>query len=234
MIQYAIITGASQGIGLSTAQLFLKNQWQVINLSRKPCEVDNVTNFFVDLLDPQWPALLTPALIKQLQQADKICVVHNAGVAWRDSIQALPAVQFRQVLEINVVAPSILNQIVLPYMKPGSSIIYIGSTLSEKAVSHNASYVASKHAIAGLMKATCQDLDNTGIHTCCICPGLTDTPMLNARVNYDEQTLDFFRQMSSMKRLVTAEEIAALIGFCSENPVINGSVLHAHLGQIEQ
>jgi len=229
-----IITGASQGIGKATAELFSQKEWHVINLSRHPCDIDKVINFSVDLLLPDWSNTIAASLTSYLQDAHQICLVHNAGIAWRDSIQTLPATQFRQVLELNVVAPSILNQLVLPLMKPGSSIIYIGSTLSEKAVSQNASYVASKHAIAGLMKATCQDLNNTGIHTCCICPGLTDTTMLRTRVSHDEGLLDLFREMSSMKRLVEPAEIAALIGFAAENPVINGSLIHAHLGQIEK
>lgn len=234
MTKFAVITGASQGIGEACAASFLHKGWHVINLSRKSCTLLNVLNFSVDLSNFNWREEVEADLIHEICNAKQICVVHNAGVAWRDTITALPAEQFRQVLEINVVAPSILNQILLPYMKPHSSIIYIGSTLSEKAVSHNASYIASKHAIVGLMKATCQDLDNSGIHTCCVCPGLTDTPMLRQRVNNDEKILDFFRHMSSAHRLVEPNEIASLVTFCAENPVINGSVLHAHLGQIEK
>lgn len=234
MKNYVIITGASSGIGKSTAQFFLNNQWHVINLSRSPCDIKGVINYFVDLLDHNWVQSIPEELIQHLSHATKISIVHNAGVAWRDTIKALPAMQFREVLEINVIAPSILNQLIFPYMKHGSSIIYIGSTLSEKAVPNNASYVTSKHAIAGLMKATTQDLENSGIHTCCICPGLTDTPMLRARVDYDENTLESLRQISTTKRLVEPEEIAEFIWFCANHAVINGAVLHANLGQVEK
>jgi 3-oxoacyl-[acyl-carrier protein] reductase len=63
-------------------------------------------------------------------------------------------------------------------MGPGSSVLYVGSTLSEKAVPGSFSYVVSKHAQLGMMRATCQDLMGTGIHTAMVCPGFTDTEML--------------------------------------------------------
>lgn len=234
MSNYLVITGGSSGIGKSIANLFSENNWNIINISRSKLNLPNTIHYSADLSQPDWCDLIADDIKLQLKHATTISIVHNAAVAWRDSIQDLPATQLRQVLELNVIAPTILNQLVLPFMKKGSSIIYIGSTLSEKAVSNNASYITSKHAIAGLMKATCQDLDNTGIHTCCICPGLTDTPMLHERVNYDETLLDFFRQMSAAKRLIEPEEIAQLVWFCALHPVINGSMLHANLGQIEK
>src|SRR5690606_638718 len=108
----------------------------------------------------------------------------------------------------NVVAPSRLNQLVLPYLTPNSAIIYVGSTLSEKAVANSASYVTSKHAIAGLMKATCQDLAASGIHTACVCPGITDTDMLRQRAHHDPAILQQLAAIQTANRLVSPTEIA--------------------------
>ena len=93
------------------------------------------------------------------------------------------------------------------------------------------SYVTSKHAVIGMMRATCQDLTSTGIHTSCICPGFTDTEMLREHV--PDEFMDSIKEMSSYGRLVNPGEIADTILWASQNPVINGSVLHANLGQIE-
>ena len=136
-------------------------------------------------------------------------------------------------MNINLVAPQILNQVIIPLMKPGSSIIYIGSTLSEKAVANSYSYVVSKHALAGMMRATCQDLVGTGIHTCCICPGFTDTEMLRIHVGDDPEILQSIAAASTFNRLVEPGEIAETVKFAANNPVINGALLHANLGQIE-
>jgi 3-oxoacyl-[acyl-carrier protein] reductase len=126
-----------------------------------------------------------------------------------------------------------LNQLYFPLMKPGSSVIYIGSTLSEKAVGKTASYVTTKHAVAGLMKATCQDLIHTGIHTCCICPGFTHTEMLQARIDHDPAILAFATSKQVLGRLVEPQEIADVVWFCALHPVMNGAMVHANLGQVE-
>ncbi len=106
----------------------------------------------------------------------------NASTFNRDNIQTLSTADFTASLNINLVATLALTQLLLPNMKKGSSIIYVGSTLSEMAVANRASYVISKHALVGMMRATCQDLQSTGINTCCICPGFVNTSMLTDQV----------------------------------------------------
>ena len=102
--------------------------------------------------------------------------------------------------------------------------------MSFKATSGVAAYVASKHALLGLMRATCQDLAGTGIHTACVCPGFTDTEMLRG---YGGEALQQLANRSTQARLVQPEEVAESIYFCANNPVVNGSLLKADLGFIE-
>ena len=84
-----------------------------------------------------------------------------------------------------------------------------------------------------MMKATCQDLTGTGIHTACVCPGFTATEMLLTHLGEDPAVRTAVEGMSTMGRLIEPTEIAQTIRFCVENPVINGAVLHANLGQRE-
>jgi len=135
------------------------------------------------------------------------------------------------VFEINLVAANSLNYLILPNMKPGSSVIYVGSTLGEKAVANSYSYVVSKHAQIGMMRATCQDLVGRNIHTACICPGFTDTEML--RQHIPAEFLPEIAKKSAFNRLVEPKEIADTLLWAATSPVINGSVIHANLGQIE-
>ena len=115
-------------------------------------------------------------------------------------------------------------------MKKGSSILYVGSTLSEKAVPQMSSYVMSKHAMIGLMRSTCQDLFGRFIHTACICPGATETEMLVEYVQGNQDALNAMASTLSENRLITSNEIAEALFFCANNSVINGSVIHANLG----
>ncbi|MEX2366607.1 MAG: SDR family oxidoreductase, partial [Pseudohongiellaceae bacterium] len=126
------------------------------------------------------------------------------------------------------------NQLLIPKMQSGSSIIYVGSTLSEKAVANTYSYVVSKHAMVGMMRSTCQDLAGRQIHTACICPGFTDTEMLRTHVGNDNEVLEAIASGSTFGRLIKPEEIADTIWFSANNPVINGALIHANLGQVER
>ena len=83
------------------------------------------------------------------------------------------------------------------------------------------------------MRATCQDLAGSGIHTACICPGFTDTEMLRAHVGDSQDILDSIAAGSTFGRLIEPDEIARTIEFAIANPVINGTVIHANLGQVE-
>lgn len=231
MKKLLIITGASRGIGYKTAEQFLKQGYEAINISRSPCSLDKVVNLTIDLSDPTWEQ--QQDLMTLSENAESITLVHNAAFYHSDTVKNCNSDTLRKVMEVNIIAPMMLNKLILPTMNPGSSIIYIGSTLSEKAVKNNASYVTSKHAVAGLMKATCQDLDNTNIHTCCVCPGVTNTEMLQQRIGGDKDLLHMLENLSSQHRLIDPDEIAQLIWFCSQHPVINGAIIHGNLGQIE-
>jgi len=230
-MKYLFITGASAGIGMSAAQLFLDDGYSVINLSRRVCPEKRVMHFSADLSDSNFLNPIKDELENILQDAEEIVLVHNAAKLTNDKVDSTDSNDLRQIMEINLIASNTLNRNLIPLMKPGSSILYLGSTLSEKAVPNSFSYVTSKHAVIGMMRATCQDLISTGIHTSCICPGFTDTEMLRKHV--PDEFMDTIKEMSAYGRLVKPGEIAATILWASQNPVINGSVLHANLGQIE-
>ncbi len=227
-----LITGASAGIGLHTAQRFVSEGYTVINLSRRRCPLEQVNHINCDLGSPGFIERISPQLNGLLQQAQQIVVIHNAAKMNNDSAVETPSNSFREALEVNVVAPNSLNYYSIPFMKPGSSVLYVGSTLSEKAVPGSFSYVVSKHAMIGMMRATCQDLAGRSIHTACICPGFTDTEMLRAHV--PEDAMATVQSMSAYERLIDPDEIAECLFWAAVNPVINGSVIHANLGQIER
>tara|TARA_E500000075_G_scaffold102499_1_gene94438 strand:- start:616 stop:1092 length:477 start_codon:yes stop_codon:yes gene_type:complete len=158
--------------------------------------------------------------------------VHNAARLAHDCVAEVSPEELRSVYEINLIAPAVLNRMLLPSMSPGSSILYVGSTLGEKAVPGSFSYVTSKHASIGMMRATCQDLAGSGVHTACINPGFTDTEMLRDHIPAD--VMPEIAQMSAYGRLIEPSEIARTLLFAAQTPVINGSVMNANLGQIER
>ena len=226
-----IITGASKGIGRATASRFLDEGSRVINISRTEYSLEGIENALMDLTAADAEDMVS-ALTDTLEPG-VIHLVHNAAKLTSESVRDADLAVYRSVVDINVIAPQILNAALLPKMTPGSSIIYVGSTLSEKAVPNSYSYVITKHATVGMMRATCQDLAGSGIHTACVCPGFTNTEMLRAHVGEAQDVLDAIAATSTFGRLIEPDEIAGTIHFAVTNPVINGAVIHANLGQIE-
>ncbi len=229
----AIITVARVGIGKATAARFIADGYRVYNLSRRACDVEGVNNIACDLADENAIAAALDTLRGAVDNSDTVALVHNACQMRKDSAQGCASEDLQAVLQTNVVAANSLNQALLPLLPNGSSVLYIGSTLSEKAVGGSFSYVISKHAVVGMMRATCQDLMGRGIHTACICPGFTDTEMLRSHLGNDPAVIDSIAGLNSFNRLIDPDEIAGLIIYAHNNPVINGSIIHAHLGQKE-
>ncbi|MGV3478846.1 MAG: SDR family NAD(P)-dependent oxidoreductase [Sphingobium sp.] len=225
-----VITGGSRGIGHATASRFAEAGYGIVNLSRSPATLPHVTDIAADFADPAWTETAAEPLRAAIGESDSICLIHNSALQVPGGTAEIDIAGLRRALEINVVAPAALNRIVLPLMRPGSSILYVGSTLSQRATRGMAAYATSKHAVAGLMRSTAQDLAGTGIHTACICPGFTNTEMLQG---YGGEALSHLASLVTQKRLIAPGEIAELLFHAAHNPVVNGSMIQADLGFIE-
>lgn len=233
MNRCAVITGASRGIGKATAELFLELGYRVINVSRSSCDIDQVVNISVDMMAPGWETGCGEPLLAAVGDPESLVLIHNAALLEKDTIDDVNTDAMRRVMELNVVAPVVLHQLLRHKMQAGSSLIYVSSTLGKKAVSNSCSYVTSKHALIGLMKSTCQDMAGTGIHTVAVCPGFTDTEMLRSHIGHAPEVEQSIAAEVTMGRLIDPSEIASTIAFCAHNPVLNGAVLDANLGQVE-
>ncbi len=232
----AILTGASSGIGAAAAEQFIDQGYSVINISRRDCPVPGVETLHTDLADTASLTGTCDTLTARLQAqngAAPVCLVHNASLMLKDRCDTTEDSALIEAISVNVLSINTLNRSLLTAMPQGSSVLYVGSTLSEKAVAGAFSYIVSKHAQLGMMRATCQDLMGRGIHTALICPGFTDTSMLRQHVGNDEGVLESLGAMNSFGRLVSPIEIAELILWVHQHPVVNGSVMHGNLGQIE-
>lgn len=225
-----LITGGSSGIGLALAKKLNLEGYEVATLSRRKVEEKGIFSIQGDLSLKNYEKEVL-GWFKD-QKSDILHLIHNAGYLAKDSVTSASSEELLQAFKVNILGPQDLNKLLLPHMGNGSSVIYIGSTLSEKAVPSTYSYVVSKHAILGMMRATCQDLMGKGIHTACICPGFTDTEMLRSHIP-DENVLQEIATKNSYGRLVKDEEIASTIKFVMENQALNGSIIHANLGQQE-
>ena len=230
--KFLIVTGASKGIGKASAERFIGAGYQVINLSRSPCNVSGVTNIEWDLSSADW-ADQEHSLLEKLPTKAELVLLHNAALMTKETVKDISDEVLRTVLELNVVASARLNTLLIPRMSKDSSIIYISSTLGTKAVANTHAYVVSKHAVIGQMRASCQDLVGSGIHTAAICPGFTETEMLSEHLGENPELRTQIAAGIAFGRIAQPAEIAETIFFASQNPVINGTIIDANLGQIE-
>ncbi|MEO1035793.1 MAG: SDR family oxidoreductase [Pseudomonadota bacterium] len=227
-----LVTGASSGIGLATARRFADAGATVVGASRRPCPDARVRSLEVDLTAANWSDIVAAGLAAHLTEGRRTVVVHNAAELVSDALHDADPAALRRLLELNVVVPMMLSQRLLRFCGNGSALIFVGSTLSEKAVANTLSYTVSKHAVLGLMRACTQDLAGRRVHAVAVCPGFTDTEMLRARIPDDEVRTSIGAN-NAFGRLVTPDEIAATIDYCAASPVMNGAVVHANLGQLE-
>jgi NAD(P)-dependent dehydrogenase (short-subunit alcohol dehydrogenase family) len=233
-VRLAVVTGASAGIGAATAAAFLADGWRVTSVSRRPCPVPRADSLACDLADPAAVDEAAAALAEAAAAAERVVLVHNASLLRHDAADGTDPEDFARVLQVNLGAPNALNRAILPRLGAGSAVVYVGSTLSEKAVPGAHSYVVTKHAAVGMMRATCQDLAGRGVHTACVCPGFTDTEMLGEHLGTDAETRAAAAYLSAFGRLIEPAEIAETIVWAATHPVVNGAVIHANLGQLER
>ena len=175
-----VISGGSRGIGLATARLFADHGYKVVNISRRDIDLEGAVQVSADLSQSNWIDEHGDSIRSAVSDNGPVVLIHNAGLLLKDDVKSASSADMNRVLQVNLLASMQLNQLLLPQMSAGSAILYVGSTLSQKAVAGACSYSVSKHAVIGLMRATCQDLAGSGVHTACVCPGFTDTEMEQA------------------------------------------------------
>jgi NAD(P)-dependent dehydrogenase (short-subunit alcohol dehydrogenase family) len=173
------------------------------------------------------------ALLQWVPRGATVSLVHNAARLVPDTALTVDAPVMTAMLQLQLVVPVALNRGLMAALTPGSSILYVGSTLSLKAVPGLASYVTSKHAVVGLMRATSQDGAGRQVHSACVCPGLTQTEMLEARAAVGGVDVAALEAKNLFRRLVQPTEVASVLRFCAETPAVNGAVIRADLGQVE-
>lgn len=211
-MKFLIITDGGNAIGNKIVERFLMENWAVINLSTTFLPFFDVSNYKVNFTQPGWENKVLTSLNRRIRLAKQICLVHNAAYYIPDSRQ-IDTSEFRKTAETNIITPLILNHALIPSMPKKSSILYIGSLLSEKSKYPTGSSVISKHALLGVMRATCQDLTGKGIHTACICPCF--------KSDY------FLSDHTEKKPSAQLDDIADLIWYCAHHSVVDGAIWHA-------
>ena len=237
----AIITGAAGGIGKALCKRFLEEGVQVIatDVNREGLEQ------LAEDLKPAGGKLDTQVLdITDLEAVTK-CIDHvvetfgsleilinNAG--WD---VAMPFVDtepelWNQIVNINLMGPLNMHKAVLPVMmKQGQGkIVNIASDAARVGSSGESVYAACKGGIVSFSKTLAREQARSGILVNVVCPGPTDTPLLQSFVGegeFGQKIYDGLKRAIPLKRLGEPDDIPGIVVFLSSSDAdfITGQVI---------
>ncbi len=175
----AIVTGTSSGIGLSIAELLLKNGYGVYGIARSPSHP--LTPFWkeyhpvvLDLLDSS--ALL--AWCETFKKAEKNLnlLVNNAGIGNFGPHETLRPEKIQKMLRLNLEVPLILCQQFLRSLKESQGhIINIASVTARKSSPQGCAYAASKAGLTQFSHSLFEENRKSGLKVTSILPDMTQT-----------------------------------------------------------
>ncbi len=204
MSKHAIITGATSGIGKSTALLFAKNNWNLILTGRREERLKALKESLQQEYGIQIQTLAFDIRdLKQVQNAistiDKHIfstidvLVNNAGLAAGfGAIDQGEYADWDVMLDTNVKGLLYMTKEIIPLMKNQGfgHIVNIGSTAGKDVYPNGNVYCASKHAVDALSKSMRIDLLPHGIKVTAINPGACETEFSLVRFKGDAEKAD--------------------------------------------
>jgi len=220
----ALVTGAARGLGRAAVLRLHELGASVVINTRDQARAtalaaelgERATAACGDVAAADVPAALVQAAVDRFGRLD--ILVNNAAFARSTRLPELGAAEFREALEVNMVAPFLLTQAAVPVMRAQhfGRIINIsssaGRTVSTLGGAH---YTASKAGLLGLTRASAKELGVFGITVNAICPGMIDTEL--TREHATDELLTRLATGYPVPRLGTAREVADLIAFVASD-----------------
>ena len=223
--QVMVITGASSGIGLTTARMAAERGAKLVLAARNE---ELLRELMVEIRAAGGDAVFVVADVGNEGDVKKIAAealnkfggfdtwVNNAGVSIYGKLEEVPTEDMRQLFDTNFWGVVYGSLVAANNMKTiGGAIINVGSTLSDRAIPLQGIYCASKHAVKGFTDAFRMELeaDEAPISVTLVKPAAIDTPYKDHAKNY------LGVQPENPPPVYAPEIVAEAILHCAENPV---------------
>jgi NAD(P)-dependent dehydrogenase (short-subunit alcohol dehydrogenase family) len=179
-----IITGTSRGIGFELAQLFAKNNHNVLALSRN-CEplnklnLKNITTLSVDLSNEDDLKKVTDFVALKWKKV--AILINNAGKLINKPFEKLTPINFLEVYKVNVFAVAELTRQLIPFLTKGSHVVTIssiGGVQGSMKFPGLAAYSSSKGAVLTLTELLAEEYKEQQISFNALALGAVQTEML--------------------------------------------------------
>ena len=212
--RFAVVTGASSGIGAATVRALAADGFSVIATSRRKdrlealaATVPGVETFVADLtVQADVDALADYCSGKKIE-----VLINSAGGAFdASSVLDSDPETWRKTYDLNVVATVRVTKAITPLMKEKGHIVIISSTAGHRAYENGGSYVAAKFAETSLAQTLRLELNGQPIRITEIAPGMvkTDEFALN---RFDGDAVKAAKVYEGVDKPLTAEDVAESI-----------------------
>ena len=219
----AVVTGGAQGIGYAIAQRMLRSGATLVLWDRDAAQLSAaqeslsalgpVSTHRLELTDEAAVEAATRAALDGHGRID--ILVNNAGITGGNGAtwELAPKV-WREVIEVNLVAPYLTCRAVVPHMVSSGygRIINIASVAGKEGNPNASHYSASKAGLIGLTKSLGKELSQHGVLVNCVTPAAAKTAMFSTMT---QAHIDFMLSKIPMGRFLQVEELAAMVCWLS-------------------
>lgn len=237
----AIVTGAARGLGYAAAaRLHERGASVAVNVrdaGRAAQAARSIGERALavpgDIAAPGAPDAIVQQTLDRFGRVD--ILVNNAALPLTTRFEQIAADEWRRALDVNLTAPFLFMQAVLPAMKRQhyGRIVNISSTAGRMVSTlGGAHYTASKTGLLGLTRAAAKELGCHGVTVNAVCPGMIDTELTRESASDDQ--LERLARSYPVPRLGTALEVADLICFIASERAgyITGASLDINGGDL--
>lgn len=228
----ALVTGGGRGIGRAVALRLARAGVAVAVAARTRGEVDAVAEEIRAGGGRSFPLVADVARSEDVEGMFRAArtalggvdiLVSGAGVATSAPVVRTSDEAWRAAIDTNLSGAFYCLREALPEMVEAGwgRVVAIASIAGKSGHPYIAAYAASKHGVLGLTRCAALEVAEKGVTVNAVCPGYVDTPMTDASVaRIVEKTARpaaevrrRLEEMSPQKRLVTTEEVAALVEY---------------------
>lgn len=220
-----IVTGASSGIGRATALAFAREGAMVAIADKDKASGQRVADearssggeaeaIATDVSVESEVRALIETVMGRWSRLD--ILVNNAGIYYQADAVSTPESAWNQVMAVNLTGAFLCIKHAVPAMLrgKGGAIVNVASEAGLVGIRNQVAYNVSKGGLIALTKSCAVDLASAGIRVNCVCPGTTDTPLVEAalgRAKDRRATRRALEESRPANRLGKPEEIASAI-----------------------
>lgn len=195
----AIITGATSGMGLDTAKLFLQEGAKVVITGRSQAKLDALEGqlegeYLLVKADASSLADSKALIASTVEKFGKIDILFlNAGIFKALPIGMLSEDLFDEIYNINVKGPLFTVNEAVPFLNEGASILFNTSVSNVKGMPGVSIYGSSKASLRSIVRTLATELAEKNIRVNAISPGPIETPLWG-KTNLSEEEMNGFAQ----------------------------------------